>query len=78
MDFSYTTATDVEKQTISTKSVFRRYKINNVGDLIFATLALSAACITLAALAGIIFSLFIGAWPAIHQFGLKFFLDTLV
>lgn len=76
MDFSYTSTTDVEKQILNSKSVFRRYKINNIGDFIFGAFALSAACITLAALAGIIFSLFIGAWPAIHQFGLKFFLDT--
>ena len=41
-------------------------------DALFATAAHSAAWITLLLLGGIIASLVIGAWPAIHEYGLSF------
>ncbi|WP_298829956.1 phosphate ABC transporter permease PstC [uncultured Piscinibacter sp.] len=41
-------------------------------DRVFAGLALAAAWITLALLAGIILSLFVGAAPAIREYGLSF------
>jgi phosphate transport system permease protein len=43
-----------------------------VADLIFMNLTRAAAILTLLLLAGIIVSLFIGAWPSIKEFGLKF------
>ena len=46
------------------------------GDALFSFLAHSAAWITLALLVGIIASLFLGAWPAIKEFGLGFFIST--
>jgi phosphate transport system permease protein len=42
------------------------------GDIVFAWLARGAALLTLLVLVGIIVSLFIGAWPAIEEFGLPF------
>ncbi|WP_024873303.1 phosphate ABC transporter permease subunit PstC [Tolumonas lignilytica] len=75
MDSSYTSVNDVEKDNFETKSV-SRFRIKNPGDVVFGTLAFLAACLTLAALAGIILSLFVGAWPAIHSFGLNFFTDS--
>jgi phosphate transport system permease protein len=42
------------------------------GDRLFAAVALSAALLTLALLAGIIVSLLIGAAPAIQEYGLSF------
>jgi phosphate transport system permease protein len=41
-------------------------------DAAFSLAAHGAAWLTLALLAGIIVSLFIGAWPAIHEYGLSF------
>jgi phosphate transport system permease protein len=41
-------------------------------DRLFALLATGAAWLTLSLLAGIIVSLFVGAWPAIREFGLAF------
>lgn len=46
------------------------------GDAIFATLAHVAAWFTLAALVGIIASLVVGAWPAIHEYGLSFLIRS--
>ncbi len=45
-------------------------------DQSFAVLANLAAWLTLAMLAGIILSLFVGAWPAIQEFGLGFLVST--
>ncbi len=42
------------------------------GDAVFAIAAHAAAWLTLALLAGIIASLVVGAWPAIHEYGLSF------
>jgi phosphate transport system permease protein len=42
------------------------------GDAAFALAAHSAAWLTLAVLVGIIISLVVGAWPAIHEYGLSF------
>jgi phosphate transport system permease protein len=42
------------------------------GDVAFALAAHAAAWLTLALLAGIIASLVVGAWPAIHAYGLSF------
>ena len=47
-------------------------RFSPVGDLVFAGLARGAAILTLLLLAGIILSLFIGAWPAIKEYGLRF------
>ncbi|WP_263771346.1 phosphate ABC transporter permease PstC [Propionivibrio soli] len=43
-----------------------------VGDLLFFNLTRAFAGLTLLMLAGIIVSLFIGAWPALKQFGIAF------
>ena len=48
----------------------------HLGDSLFGAAAWLAAFITLLALAGIIVSLFIGAWPAIQAFGLKFLVTS--
>jgi phosphate transport system permease protein len=45
-------------------------------DAVFAIAAHAAAWLTLALLAGIIVSLFIGAWPAISEYGLGFLVST--
>ncbi len=45
-------------------------------DAAFAIAAHAAAWLTLALLAGIIASLFIGAWPAISEYGLGFLVST--
>jgi phosphate transport system permease protein len=45
-------------------------------DAAFSLLAHGAALTTLLLLAGIIVSLFVGAWPAIREFGLGFFSST--
>jgi phosphate transport system permease protein len=45
-------------------------------DAVFALAAHAAAWLTLALLAGIIVSLFIGAWPAISEYGLGFLVST--
>ena len=41
-------------------------------DALFAAAAQAAAWLVLALMAGILVSLFIGAWPAIHEYGLAF------
>src|SRR5581483_5160856 len=41
-------------------------------DVLFSVLAHGAALLTLALMAGIVVSLFIGASPAIHEYGLSF------
>ncbi|HWU15378.1 MAG TPA: phosphate ABC transporter permease subunit PstC [Caulobacter sp.] len=45
-------------------------------DPIFQFACLSAATLLLAALGGIVLSLAIGGWPALHKFGLSFFTST--
>ncbi len=45
-------------------------------DRAFSFLAHGAAWLTLATLAGIIISLFIGAWPSINEFGLGFLISS--
>jgi phosphate transport system permease protein len=47
-------------------------KASPLGDLVFSTLARSAAILTLSLLIGIIISLLVGAAPAIEKFGLGF------
>ena len=47
-----------------------------MGDVLFSGMARAAAIITLATLAGIIVSLFIGAWPAIKATGFGFFTSS--
>jgi len=46
-------------------------------DAVFGVLAKSAACMTLALLAGILVSLLFGAWPAIEKYGPGFFFRTV-
>ncbi len=48
-------------------------KHSTIGDVLFGFFAKASAVITLLALAGIIISLFAGAWPAIKSSGLDFF-----
>jgi phosphate transport system permease protein len=45
-------------------------------DRLFGLTARLAALLTLALLAGILFSLLVGAWPAIEKYGLNFFTDS--
>jgi phosphate transport system permease protein len=45
-------------------------------DVLFSWLAQSAAWVVLALMAGILASLFIGAWPALKHFGIGFFFDS--
>ncbi|MFZ2298443.1 MAG: phosphate ABC transporter permease PstC, partial [Aquabacterium sp.] len=45
-------------------------------DALFANLARLAALLTLSLLLGIMVSLFIGAWPAIKEYGLSFLWRT--
>jgi len=47
-------------------------RVGTLGDVLFAAATRAAAVLTLLLLAGIIVSLFIGAWPSIREFGLKF------
>jgi phosphate transport system permease protein len=47
-------------------------RISSAGDRVFAGLARGAAILTLLLLVGIIFSLFLGAWPSIRHNGLAF------
>ena len=49
-----------------------RKKTSRLGDWAFAHLTLAFAVLALALLAGIIVSLFYGAWPSIQKFGLPF------
>ncbi|MDI9334889.1 MAG: phosphate ABC transporter permease subunit PstC [Cytophagales bacterium] len=46
-------------------------------DQLFALTARAAAVLTLAMLVGILLSLVVGAWPAIHQFGWHFFTSSV-
>lgn len=55
----------------------QKRKHNPLGDLVFSGLSRLAAIISLATLAGIIVSLFIGAWPAIKATGLGFFTSSI-
>jgi phosphate transport system permease protein len=50
----------------------RRSATMPLADPLFAWGARAAALLTLALLAGILFSLFVGAWPAIERYGLEF------
>ena len=54
-------------------SASRIVKIQKIQDYLFHKLTLLFALTVLITLAGIIVSLFINAWPALHQFGLGFF-----
>ena len=47
-----------------------------MADRVFGCLAISAAIVTLALLAGILLSLIMGAWPAISKYGLSFLTST--
>ena len=47
-----------------------------MADRVFGWLAISAAIVTLALLAGILLSLIMGAWPAISKYGLSFLTST--
>lgn len=49
---------------------------NSVADSIFAALARGAALLTLALLLAIMASLFVGAWPAIREYGISFFFHS--
>ncbi|MDR2614427.1 MAG: phosphate ABC transporter permease subunit PstC [Candidatus Accumulibacter sp.] len=49
-----------------------RLSSNALADRLFGVLTRGAALLTLALLLGILFSLFIGAWPAIERYGLGF------
>ena len=52
-------------------------KTSRIADQLFALTAKSAAVLTLAMLVGILLSLLAGAWPAIHQFGWRFFTSSV-
>lgn len=49
-----------------------RKKPSKIGDFVFANLTRTFAILALASLAGIIVSLFYGAWPSIQKFGIAF------
>ncbi len=63
-------ATDVPVN--STMPSIVRKKPSQWGDFVFANLTRLFAVLALASLAGIIVSLFYGAWPSIQKFGLPF------
>jgi len=46
------------------------------GETIFRSLCFSAATLLLVALGGVVISLIIGGWPALHTFGFSFFTST--
>jgi phosphate transport system permease protein len=52
-------------------------KTSRIADQLFALTAKSAAVLTLVMLVGILLSLLAGAWPAIHQFGWRFFTTSV-
>jgi len=52
-------------------------KYGSLFDQIFGFLALLSVCFTLLVLFGILFSLVVGAWPAMSHFGLGFLTSTL-
>ena len=60
-------ATDVP--TTSMVSIARRQRLQ---DIFFHRLTQSLSLLVLAALLGIIISLFVYAWPAFHKFGVQF------
>lgn len=53
-----------------------RRQVTPWADTVFSLLTHGAAWVTLALLAGIIVSLFIGAWPSIREFGLGFLVSA--
>ncbi len=57
----------------SRASVVRRFRR---GDSLFRVVTLSAALSVLIILCGVLISLVFGAWPALRQFGLGFFIHT--
>lgn len=73
---------DLDSATLDLEKVMpapqpeKRNKFRINGDFVFGSLAKLSALFTLLALAGIIVSLFIGAWPAIKLTGLNFFTDS--
>jgi phosphate transport system permease protein len=73
MDATLTdTAFRTEERTAQTPEQPPPRRSGRFGDLIFLNLARGAAFLTLLLLAGILLSLFIGAWPSMREFGLKF------
>ena len=48
-----------------------------LADRLFGVLARSAAILTLVLLVAIMGSLIVGAWPAIHQYGLGFLTSSV-
>lgn len=46
------------------------------GETVFRSLCFSAATLLLVALGGVVISLIIGGWPALHTFGFSFFTST--
>jgi phosphate transport system permease protein len=54
-----------------------RARTGAVVDRLFGWAARAAALLTLALLLGILVSLLIGAWPAIHKYGLDFFTSSV-
>jgi len=54
----------------------KRARSGPLADRIFGWLAMAAAILTLSALAGILISLTISAWPAITKYGLGFLINT--
>ncbi|MBL0076401.1 MAG: phosphate ABC transporter permease PstC [Rhodocyclaceae bacterium] len=58
--------------SVSTASSAKRESRRQIGDVIFFNLSRAFAVLTLLMLAGIIVSLFIGAWPSIERFGFEF------
>ena len=65
----------IEPMTPSSDTFRRSWA--NLLDKLFAWAALGAACLTLAALVGILLSLIVGAWPAIHEYGLGFLVRSV-
>lgn len=55
---------------------FRGAATASVADSLFRGLCFAAATLLLAALGGVVVSLAIGGWPALHKFGLAFFSTT--
>ena len=62
--------------TIADASTVRRAPREAAFDPIFKAMCLSAATMLLAALGGIVVSLAVGGWPALHKFGFSFFTST--
>jgi len=55
----------------------RRMRSGPIADRLFGWAAKGAALVTLGLLLGILLSLIVGAWPAIHQYGFSFFTSTV-